>query len=376
VEKHLGGGGIMASIKAAAIGVPIPLCSCGVIPVAVSLRKHGAGKGASISFLASTPQTGVDSILVTYGLLGPVFAIFRALAAFVSGVLCGAAVNFLDKNDAKAEADNEEHEDCCGSGAKKKNIFYRIFKHGFIVLPRDIAKALIFGLLVSGAISAFIPENYFAGSLGDGILSMLVMMIIGIPLYVCSTASVPIALAFIKAGLSPGAALVFLITGPVSNAASLGTIWKMLGKKTLIIYLSVICVFAFLAGIIMNSLGVSSQVSELAHKHHSGQGWIGVVSTVLLLAVLLNSIVMEFIEKHRKPPASSHSNNVALRLRIGGMTCSHCAESVSRALESLDGVEKVEVFLKDGLALVYGQPDAEKAVDAVRKLDFDVIADD
>jgi uncharacterized membrane protein YraQ (UPF0718 family)/copper chaperone CopZ len=375
VEKHLGGGGFIEAVKASAIGVPIPLCSCGVLPVAASLRKHGAGKGASISFLVSTPQTGVDSILVTYGLLGPIFAVFRVIAAFVSGILCGVAVNVFDKDSDNAIKD-EDHEDCCGAGAKKKNIFYRIFNHGFIVLPKDIAKALIFGLIMSGIIGAVIPENYFAGSFGNGIISMLAMMVVGIPLYVCSTASVPIALAFIKAGLSPGAALVFLITGPVSNAASLAAIGKMLGKKTLIIYLLTICIFALIAGLALNSLDISSQVSKFAQQHHMKQGWIGPVSTIILLAVLLNSIFTDFIKTRKSPPDSFAVGAKVLKLRVNGMTCQHCAESATRALEAMDCVEKAEVFLNDGIILVYGDPVPDKSIEALKKLDFEASVDE
>ena len=249
VEHHLGGSGFKQVIKAALFGVPLPLCSCGVIPVGASLRRHGASAGATTSFLISTPQTGVDSIMVTLSLLGPVFAIFRPIVSFVSGVFGGTLVNVfgIDKDPPRPD-DPVCVGECC-TGAPGQNRFIRAIRYGFITLPRDINKALIVGVVIAGLIAALVPDDYFSTVLGGGILSMLVMMLVGIPIYVCATASVPIAAALIMKGVSPGAALVFLMTGPATNAATISTVWKTMGRRAAGLYLGTVAGASILAGL-------------------------------------------------------------------------------------------------------------------------------
>lgn len=286
VRRHLGGRGWLASVKAAVVGVPMPICSCGVIPLAASLRKHGASRGATASFLASTPQTGIDSLMVTYALLGWVFAVFRAVVAFLSGIICGTAVEAVSQEEAQTDAPCEE--ECCQPNPQPA--IMRMLKYGFVSLPRNIAKAMVIGIAISGLISGLVPDNFFADKLGGSPVAMLLMLVIGIPLYVCSSASVPIALAFIKAGLSPGAALVFLITGPATNAATLTTLWQIIGKKQLAVFLAVLAACALLAGGLMNlfspALGVAEQVChEACPPSPMDYGW-----AALLLLVLANAL--------------------------------------------------------------------------------------
>ena len=257
VESHLGSRGLWPIVKASLFGVPLPLCSCGVIPVSMSLRKHGASKAASISFLLSTPQTGVDSFFVTYSLLGPIFAIFRPIIAFVTGVIGGIGVQICDDRQAEDEAgsdadDDSKCDDECCSGEKKAFWLWRLLRHGFITLPRDIGKPMLVGLFVAAAISAMVPDDFFAEKLGSGIGAMLLMMLLGIPVYVCATASIPVAAAMIAKGLSPGAALVFLMTGPATNAAALATIWKVMGSRTAIVYLLTVAFCALGSGILLD----------------------------------------------------------------------------------------------------------------------------
>jgi len=265
VERHLGGKGLIPVVKASLFGVPLPLCSCGVIPVSMSLHKHGANKGAVISFLLSTPQTGVDSILVTLSLLGPLFAVFRPLAAFVTGIIGGTLVNVFEghpkrkrmrlgtpdkEQEGKEQKSQECTEQCCSGNQNKKIV--RGLKYGFVTLPRDIGKAMLVGLIIAAVISALVPDGYFAEHLGTGIFAMVVMMFLGIPVYVCATASVPVAAALILKGLAPSAAIVFLMTGPATNAASFVTIWKTLGSKTAITYLLTVAGCALLSGILLD----------------------------------------------------------------------------------------------------------------------------
>ncbi|MBN2456888.1 MAG: SO_0444 family Cu/Zn efflux transporter [Sedimentisphaerales bacterium] len=263
VERHLGGKGLSPVVKASLFGVPLPLCSCGVIPVSMSLHKHGASKASAISFLLSTPQTGADSILVTLSLLGPLFAIFRPVAAFVTGIIGGTLVNVFDKKQDDKEPKSQEctEECCCGSQDKK---IVRGLKYGFVTLPADIGRAMLAGLVIAAVISALVPDGYFAERLGTGIFAMVVMMFLGIPVYVCATASVPVAAALILKGLTPGAAIVFLMTGPATNAASLVTIWKTLGSKTAIIYLLTVAGCALLSGILLDyiAVGVDFEVAS------------------------------------------------------------------------------------------------------------------
>lgn len=289
VDRHLGGGGIIGSIKAALVGVPMPICSCGVIPFAALLRKHGASRGATASFLASTPQTGVDSLMVTYALLGWVFAVFRALAAFLSGIICGIAVEAVPPSGNSEEKQEETETPQSNSNP----ILIRMLKYGFSTLPGKISRAMILGIIISGIISGIVPDNFFADYLGDSPLAMVLMLFIGIPIYVCSSASVPIALAFIKAGLSPGAALVFLITGPATNAATLTTLWSIIGKKQLFVFLVTLALCALAAGFIINffspNLGIQEQV---CHTHHSDSP-VSLVWAVLLIAILIKGVLPE-----------------------------------------------------------------------------------
>jgi uncharacterized membrane protein YraQ (UPF0718 family) len=303
VQKHLGGHGIWPIIKASLLGVPLPLCSCGVIPVAASLRRHGANKGAMTAFLLSTPQTGIDSIMVTLSLLGPVFAVFRPIAAFIAGVVGGVAVEAVDRGKNGDHGIPEQCTDECCAPEGKKSRLARVFHHGFVVLPRDIAKPLFTGLIIAGVISAFVPESFFSDVLGTGIPAMLVMMALGIPVYVCATASVPIALAMWMKGATPGAALVFLMTGPATNAATITTIWKMMGKRAAITYLVVVAATALASGLLLD------YVFDLAQTPAGGVSlwmlplWFKIAAAAALFAVLAAAML-----RKRKKPKKKHSN--------------------------------------------------------------------
>lgn len=296
VERHLGGSGIWPVIKASFFGVPLPLCSCGVIPVAASLRRHGASKGAVTAFLLSTPQTGADSILVTFSLLGPVFAIFRPAAAFVSGLIGGSLIASIEKSDTHNEASEESQGDCC-SQKDKQSILRRILHHGFVTLPRDIAAPLMIGLLIAGMISAFVPATLASQLIGTGFLSMLAMMALGMPLYVCATASIPIAVAMLAKGVTPGAALVFLMTGPATNAATIATLWKLIGRRATLVYLGTVAATALGSGLILNSLFDSIGVPAHVVSHWMLPASIKVVSAIALLAILTYAVIKKQIEK-------------------------------------------------------------------------------
>lgn len=285
VERHLGGPGVRPLFKAAIFGIPLPLCSCGVIPVSMSLHKHGASRGATISFLLSTPQTGVDSILVTYSLLGPVFAIFRPLAALVTGLVGGVLVNLFGPGDP-APASAAEHQ----NGDKvipHREKFRNGMKYAFVTLPRDIGKPLLLGLVIAAIISALVPDDFFAAYLGGGLPAMLVMMAVGIPIYVCASASVPVAAALILKGLSPGAALVFLVTGPATNAAGFATIWNTLGRRTALLYLLAVAGCALASGLLLDAIIRSTHIHDaMSHAHAVLPPLVEYASAFVLLVLL------------------------------------------------------------------------------------------
>lgn len=318
VEQHLGGKGFKPVLKATLFGIPLPLCSCGVIPVFASLRKKGAGKGAATGFLMSTPQTGVDSILVTYSMLGPVFAVFRPLAAFISGLLGGMLVDYFDNEskkcntgilpvepesschhdeDSKSKAPcccHAKEEKCCGKEEWKSGILRRIVTYGFVTLMDDIAKSLLAGILLAAAISLMVPENWFASmAIGTGLTGMLVMMLFGVPFYVCATASVPIAAVLIAKGVSPGAAFVFLMTGPATNAAAIAIVWSLMGKRSTLIYLGSLMFSAIAFGLILDNVNVltSGALSEACHRE------TGVTLYEQVCAAVLSTLIVVSLAK-------------------------------------------------------------------------------
>ncbi|MEW5994543.1 MAG: SO_0444 family Cu/Zn efflux transporter [Candidatus Zixiibacteriota bacterium] len=309
VERHLGGPGIGPVLKASLFGVPLPLCSCSVIPVSVSIRRHGASRAATTAFLLSTPQTGVDSIAVTYALLGPVFAVFRPLAALLTGLVGGGLVQSFGESDKVTAVNDSESAACtepCCAANEHAGYLTRLFRYGFVTLPQDIGLALLLGVLIAGAMAVIVPQDYLAAYIGGGVLSILLLMAAGVPVYVCATASVPIAAGLMHMGASPGAALAFLIAGPATNAASFTTIWKALGRRTATLYLLTVGASALGFGLLLDRLmpiAVFSLPKLANHTHMQSEGgWPYHIAAAALLAVLLYS----YISKARSGGAGSH----------------------------------------------------------------------
>lgn len=348
VEKNLGGKGLFPIVKASLFGIPLPLCSCGVIPVATSLYKHGANKSATTSFLISTPQTGIDSILVTYSLLGPIFAIFRPIAALLAGIVGGLAVEIADNGSEPKVKPSTEVID------NNKSFFTRIYEYGFISLPQDIGKPLILGIMVAAMISMVVPDDFFASYFDNEFMGLIIMMFAGIPIYVCATASVPIALALMIKGLSPGGAFVFLMTGPATNAATISTVWKILGKKTAFIYLLAVSGSSLVAGFFINLF--SSEIGSHIHNHDHWMMpvWLQIVSSVLLLIILANSLLRLYFPTMFMGNEIVERNEADLVVSVGGMTCNHCVNSVSNAISEVTNVEDVDVDLGSGETKING----------------------
>jgi len=347
IERHLGGGGLVSVIKASLFGVPLPLCSCGVIPVAASLRRHGASAGATTAFLLSTPQTGVDSIFVTLSLLGPLFAIYRPVAALATGILGGWLASLVVAGTSAATPQVKCRDACCDITAKGSALS-RAARYGFLTLPQDIAKSLFVGMLIAGIIAALVPTEAVPTYLKGGIGAMLVMMALGIPLYVCATASVPIAFALIAKGISPGAALVFLMTGPATNAATIATIWKIMGKRVAIVYLITVAVSALACGLLLDHLFVVTASTAAPTGVWMLPDWTKIAGAVALLAILGMGIFRSTVAA--KPGVEPTPGEDVLKLKVSGMTCSHCTASVEQALAGVAGVESVVVNLKGGEA--------------------------
>jgi len=262
VTKHLGKENIFSVIKATLFGVPLPVCSCGVIPLATSIKQSGASKGATLSFLISTPITGVDSILATFGMFGWVFTIYRVITSMIIAMVAGIFTNFFDKEveiakpafsmSAPSGFKSANVKSCCSQDEVKKTFsLIAAFKYSFITLLRDIAKPLFWGLIIGALITISIPQNLSEVLIEYSWLSYLIAIAIAVPMYVCATASLPIAAALMLSGVSAGAAFVFLSAGPATNTVTIGVVKKMLGTKSVYIYLGTI-----IAGSIFFGLGL------------------------------------------------------------------------------------------------------------------------
>jgi uncharacterized protein len=395
IERHLGRRGFGPVVKASLLGVPLPLCSCGVIPVAASLRRHGASRAAATSFLLATPQTGADNIAIIYGLLGPVFAIFSPIAAFITGLVGGGLVHLFGERDAGDQSDKPKNHPCteeCCTDKKSGNIVWKSLRYGFIILPRDIGLALLIGVVIAGAIAALVPDNQLKDYLGGGVGSILIMMALGVPIYVCSSASVPIAAGLIHMGASPGAALAFLMSGPATNAATIATTWKMMGRRTAILYLLTIAISAICCGLLLDwifrvSQSAVPQLQEHVHHHETGAGWLSAFWAVILLAVISYSylrsprkdagLILDDDSTAGESDAADHAEHLErLEFTVSGMTCGHCVETVGRTLRQSPGVQKVEINLKQGRAVVIGEHlDQQCLTEAVNSLGYEMRLD-
>lgn len=292
--RNLAGGRVWPAVKASIVGIPLPLCSCGVLPAAVSLRRDGAGRGAIVSFLIATPTTGVDSILATYALLGKVFAVYRVFASFVaataSGILCGLV------GPAESIAPAGDAGESCGCAscelpdrAAPARRFSAMLHYAFVELLGDIGKWLIVGIVIGGLITALIPEAWIHDHLGSGLRSMLIMLVVGIPLYVCSTASIPIAAALMLKGMSPGAAFVFLMAGPATNAVAVTFVARYLGRLTTVVYLGSLVASSLLFGALLDwfwgARGLGA-VDLVVRGREFLPAWLTIGASVLLAAMV------------------------------------------------------------------------------------------
>lgn len=323
INRYLGKPGIWSVIKAALIGAPLPLCSCGVIPVASGLRKQGASKGATASFLISTPETGIDSVAISVALLDLPLVIIRPVAAVVTAIAGGFGIDLLDKKDNHVQKEEKESCGCCCEGEKKEkpDVISRIreaFRFAFVEIMDDIGPLLLIGIILSGIITVALPDNFFGGAGGGFLMEAFMMLAIGLPMYICATASTPIAAAMLVKGLSPGAALIFLLAGPATNIATMLVVGRQLGRRSLLIYTSSIIVISIIIGAIVNFMYFKFGWTFLTREdmaHSDGLEIISVFSAVILLIIMILSsiknirkrITGKITSKELSPERSSES---------------------------------------------------------------------
>lgn len=361
--KYLSKNNFMSVFWSALFGVPLPLCSCGVIPTAMSLHKDGASKGSVVSFLIATPQTGIDSIIATYSLLGLHFAILRPIAAFITALVAGNITNFFIK---ETFLEKEKSNSCL---VEKKLSFSEklkeVLQYSFIEMMHDIGKTLLIGLIIAGLISYFVPNNFFEIFKDNTLLSMILILIVAIPMYVCATGSIPIAVALMLKGMSPGTAFVLLMAGPAANFASILIIGKVLGKKTLIIYLLTISLGAICFGLCIDYIlpsqwfNISSFISNV--DKNSSIYILKTISTIILLSCIIYAL---FFHK------DTHLENNFTIYKIDGLRCNKCKANVEKVISNIKGVKAVNVDLSKGVAEVSGNVSEQEIEKAITSIGF------
>ncbi|HHO76337.1 MAG TPA: permease [Deltaproteobacteria bacterium] len=325
IATHLGTGRFLPVLKAALFGIPIPMCSCGVIPAAASLKRQGANNGATMAFLISTPESGVDSIAITYALIDPLMTIFRPVAAFITAAAAGITENLFGRYEAgpatlpdmSCPIDNCcDGTTCCAEDhaahhSRSEKIAFGM-RYAFTELWEDLAVWFLAGIILAGLISALIPESLMSQYLGGGLWSMIIMLFAGIPMYICATASTPIAAALILKGVSPGAALVFLLAGPATNIASLTMSVKILGKRSTIIYLFIIAVSSILLGIMLDQIYLLAGISAQATAGSAREiipSWVQTAGGAVLLALSIKPLYSTFLSKILRLKGHDHTGS-------------------------------------------------------------------
>lgn len=361
----LSGNNFRSVIWAALFGVPLPLCSCGVIPTATSLYREGASKGATVSFLISTPQTGVDSILATASVIGIPFAILRPLVAFVTAMAGGAITNRICKNDNNVAQKTEEQKTDKSFLQKATGAL----RYGFIDMIQDIGKWIVIGLVVAAVITVVLPDNFFVSFNNYPLLNMLMILVVSMPMYLCATGSIPIAAALMLKGLSPGAALVLLMAGPATNMATMLVINKVLGRRTLVTYLATIMAGAIGFGLFIDYALPAEWFSNISHSHIGGccdivTPWWQTASSVIFTLLLIIGFALKF-KKNKKEVITEH------KFKINGMMCNHCKANVEKAIAGIEGVRAVRVELSEGIAYIDGEKiDPQKVISTINGIGY------
>ncbi|MFV0365601.1 MAG: permease [Mangrovibacterium sp.] len=374
IERYFNGNPLKSSVLASLFGIPLPLCSCGVIPTSTALYKNGASKSGTVSFLISTPQTGVDSILATFSLLGLPFAIIRPVAALITGVTGGLITSVITKNETPPASSSSEE-------APQRSLIQKIksvFQYGFVDFIQDISQWLLIGLGLAALISALIPDNFFELLNLPPFVQMLLILVVSVPLYICATGSIPLAAVLIMKGISPGAAFVFLMAGPATNAATITMIGKVLGKRSLFSYLGSIIVGALAFGLLIDYALPSEwfQVvnQHAGHQHGDALTWWQIASAVVLSLLIINGYIQKKRQQQMANLNSTKDTNIeTATIKVEGMTCNHCKMNVEQNLEKLDFVHNAKVNLGEKTVSITGNHlELAKAKATINALGYEV----
>ncbi len=391
MSRHLAGKGWKPVFKAAMFGIPLPLCSCGVLPTAVALRRQGASNGAATSFLIATPQTGVDSIAATYALLGLPFAILRPIAALTGAFAGGMAVDRVE-GDKKA---TDTPQTPVNSNPKihvpllKK--LSEAVRYGLVDMVGSVGKWLVIGLIIAAIITITVPDTLFLSISEYPLIAMLLMVAVAVPMYICATGSIPIALSLMLKGLSPGVAFVLLMAGPAANFASVMVLRKTLGNRATAIYVASVIVTAIAFGLVIDTLLPASWFTPIGSisseaNCHLHLGWFDTTCSLILTALLLYAFLRNRRASHKfheccAGDASSHSECListtnenkmkTMFYQVKGMSCNHCKASVEKALATIEGIESVIVDLSTGQVAITGNAKPETIAQAVTNAGFE-----
>lgn len=375
IERFFNGNRVKSSVWASLFGIPLPLCSCGVIPTGAALYKNGASKGGTISFLISTPQTGVDSMLATFSLMGLPFAIVRPLAALITGITGGIITSSITKTESTNKLSEPSERRYSSFNEKIKDAL----RYGFVEFIQDISKWLLIGLVLAAIISALIPNDFFELLNMPPLLQMLMILVVSIPLYICATGSIPLATILILKGISPGAAFVLLMAGPATNAATITVIARTLGKKSLFTYLGTIITGALLFGLLIDYALPTEWFTQFAsqhigHHHEYVSNWWQYSSAVILGLLIVNG----YLQRHRKSTQTNintvNNNRMKVQtIQVEGMSCNHCKNNVESNLNKLSYINQVEVNLPQKTVRLEGeQIDMEEVKETIHKLGYKV----
>ena len=362
-RRFRGFGGVVQSVL---LGVPLPLCSCGVIPTGIGLKNDGASDGASVGFLISTPQTGIDSVLVSASFFGWPFAVFKMVTAAVTGVIGGWLTEVSDPDSQQGKPEDLE-ERVAGQAIQHDSPWWTEFwTHAMEVLA-SIWLWLLIGVAVSALIGTLGFETVIQRVGDSGLLpAMLLMLAIAIPLYVCATASVPIAAALVSSGLPPAVALVFLMAGPATNLTTMGAIRKRFGWRVLGIYLGTLVVGSFLAAYLFDWVLSATVAAGDAHNHHHQNWW----STLSAIVVLL--LIAQISSRRFFAPAQVRGESTK-EISVNGMHCGSCVSRIETAVGKMSGVDSIQVDLNRGVASINGDASVADVVSLIEGLGFEVV---
>ncbi|MBQ3363817.1 MAG: permease [Muribaculaceae bacterium] len=372
-SRYLAGTGLRSVATAAAFGIPLPLCSCGVLPTAVALRRSGASRAASTSFLIATPQTGVDSIAATYSMMGLPFAILRPVAALVTSLIGGLAVGHWERKGSLDDVSTEASYEFSELPKGFWNKIVETFKYGFFDMMQSIGRWLLLGLIVATLITVLLPDDFFSTYARWPFLNMFIIVLVAVPMYVCATGSIPIAAALMLKGMSPGCALVLLMAGPAANVASMFVVNKAFGRKATIVYLLSIIGGAMGFGLLVDywpglrETFVAALPCHVMHHGMHGASWFNTMCSIFLLGMIVVALGVKYWKSHQ---INRNKTTAMKEFKVKGMMCPHCQANVEKGLAALPGVEKVTVDLAKGTALVEGSVPDQLVIDCIENLGY------